>query len=139
MNKWKPILVVALVFAAGVTLGVSGNRMMLRAAVRETLVQPDRVRERIELNLAWKLRLDPMQRRRLHQVVVESREQVLQLQRETQPRYLAIASNAQARINTFLNPAQQRQFEKLRAENRRLLPLGPLPPPLLPPRSRDIR
>jgi hypothetical protein len=35
-----------------------------------------------------------------------------------------------------LTPEQQRQFEKLRAENRRLLPVGSLPPPMVPPRAR---
>jgi Spy/CpxP family protein refolding chaperone len=136
MTKWKAILIIALIFGAGVTLGISGTKMMVREAVNQTLTQPDQVRDRIERNLALRLRLDPVQRRRFHQVLIESRDEMQQVRRETQPRLIAIVSNAESRISTILGPEQQRQFDRLRAENRRVLPLGPLPPPILPPRGR---
>jgi hypothetical protein len=136
MNKWKPILILVLIFGAGVTFGISGNRMMVRQVVRQTLTQPELVRDRMELNLARRLRLDPVQRRRLHQILTESQEQMQQVRRETQPRIQAITSNAQERVREVLTPEQQRQFEQLRADNRRLLPVGAPPPPMLPPRPR---
>lgn len=129
MNNWKPILALIVVFVAGAVLGVEGTRMVVRNAVRTAIANPQLAREQMELRLARRLRLDPMQRRRLNQILTQSQQQLQQLRVETQPRFIGIVSNAETQVAALLRPEQQRQFEFLKQENRRFLPLGAPPLP----------
>jgi hypothetical protein len=128
-SKWKAALALITVFAAGAVFGIVGTRMVVRYTVQQILANPQLVQQRVELNLARRLRLDPMQRRRLNQVLMQSQQQLQQLRMETQPRFVGIVSNAETQVDALLTPEQQRQFQFLKQENRRLLPLGPPPFP----------
>jgi hypothetical protein len=132
MNKLKPALALLLVFIAGAALGVVGTRIVVRRVVSQMLAEPQKIRERVEVTLTRKLKLDPAQRRRLHQILVESQGQLREVRMKTQPQIALISSNAQAQFSAVLTPAQQEEFEKIREKNRRLLPLplaGPAPRP----------
>src|SRR5262245_48996140 len=129
MNNWKPALVIFLVFLAGVVSGVEGTRIAVRYVIGQTVSNPEIQQRRQELNLANRLRLDQAQRKRLRQVLGDSQQQLQQLRTEAQPRFIAIVSNAETEVQALLTPPQRRQFERLKAENRRLLPLGPPPFP----------
>jgi Spy/CpxP family protein refolding chaperone len=127
MNKLKPLLALLAVFAAGTVFGVVGTRVVMRYTIRNMVSHPELVRERIELEMVRKLRLSPEQRRKVHQIMIETQSQLKDLRRESQPRFIAILSNTQAQISSVLTPEQRERFERLKEENRRLLPL---PPPL---------
>jgi hypothetical protein len=132
MSKLKPILALLLVFLAGIALGVVGTRIAVRSVVAQILAEPQKFRERVEFNLSRKLKLDPAQRRKLHQILVESQGQLRAVRMKTQPQISSITSNALAQFSAILTPAQQEEFEKFREKNRRLLPLplaGPAPRP----------
>jgi hypothetical protein len=130
MNSWKPAFALLLVFAAGIVLGAVGTRMIVQRDIRQMVANPGIVRERIELQLARRLRLDPMQRQRVNQVLARAQAQLRETRLQVQPRLQEITSNAQADINVILTPVQQREFERLKAENRPGLQtlFGPLPP-----------
>ena len=121
MNKFKPALVLLLVFVAGTVFGVVGTRMVVRSVIREVITRPNAAQERIELNLVKRLKLKPEQRARVHQVLVDSQKQIRPLRIES----MNILSNAQAQISDILTEEQRRQFDKMREENHNLL----RPPP----------
>ena len=121
MNKFKPALVLLLVFVAGTVFGVVGTRMVVRSVIREVIKHPNLAQERIELNLVKRLKLNPEQKAKVHEVLVDSQKQIRPLRIES----MNILSNAQVKISDILNEEQRRQFDKMKEENRNLL----RPPP----------
>ena len=70
-----------------------------------------------------------MQRQRVNQILARAQMQLREMHLQVQPRLQEITSNAQADINVILNPVQQREFERLKEENRPgSLLFGPPPP-----------
>jgi hypothetical protein len=141
MSKWKPALAVLLVFVAGMVVGVVGTRMVVRRIAREMILNPEFARNRMtaqaELQLARRLRLGPLQRQRVREILSEMSGQLKLINEETQPRRQMVISNAAAQIDLVLGPEQKLEFEKLKEEmkeeNRALMqpaaPNLPLPPP----------
>jgi hypothetical protein len=121
MNKFKPALVLLLVFVAGTVFGVVGTRMVVRSVIREVIKHPNLAQERIELNLVKRLKLNPEQKAKVHEVLVDSQKQIRPLRIES----MNILSNAQVKIWDILTEEQRRQFDKMKEENRNLL----RPPP----------
>src|SRR6267378_5199414 len=83
MNKFKPALALLLVFVAGTVFGVVGTRMVVRSVIREVITRPNVAQERIELNLVKRLKLNPEQKARVHQVLVDSQKQIRTLRIES--------------------------------------------------------
>lgn len=121
MNKFKPALALLLVFVAGTVFGVVGTRMVVRSVIREVIHHPNVAQERIELNLVKRLKLNPEQKAKVHEVLVDSQKQIRPLRIES----MNILSNAQVKISDILTEDQRRQFDKMREENRNFL----RPPP----------
>jgi hypothetical protein len=132
MNAWKPALAVLLVFVAGLLAGVEGTRIIEQWHERQDAAHPQAVNQRLtaaaELQLARRLNLGPVQRPRVRQILLEMQAQLKFINQETQPRRAQVVSNAAAQIELILGPAQKRQFEILKQENRNLAPQKPLPP-----------
>jgi Spy/CpxP family protein refolding chaperone len=126
MKTFKLLLLVGLVFLAGVVAGVVGTRIAIRHWVRSAIRQPQMVQTLIEHRLKWQLRLDASQQAQVHQILADARGQLKELRQEYRPQAIAIVSNADAKISTLLTPAQQEQFEKMKQKNRAFLqPLAP--------------
>ena len=121
MNKFKPALALLLVFVAGAVFGVVGTRMVVRSVIQEVIKHPNLAQERIELNLVKKLKLNPEQKAKVHEVLVDSQKQIRPLRMES----MNILSNAQVKISDILTEEQRRLFDKMKEENRNLL----RPPP----------
>jgi hypothetical protein len=132
VSKWKPALAVLLVFVAGMVVGVVGTRMVVRRIAREMLQNPEFARQRMsaaaELQLARRLRLGPLQRQRVREILAEMQGQLKLIAEETQPRRQMVISNAADQIDLVLGPEQKLEFEKLKEENRALMQPAPLPP-----------
>jgi hypothetical protein len=118
MNNWKPAIALLLVFVAGIVLGAVGTRMIVQRDIRQMVANPGIVGERVELQLARRLRLDPTQRQRVNQILARTQMQLRETRLQVQPRLQEITGHAQADINAILTPVQQREFERLKAENR---------------------
>ena len=123
MKTLKPWLVIILVFVAGFAGGVVTTRAVVRHLVRQAVANPDRVRDLIEQRMTRRLRLNAEQRQRVHEILTERQGDLRGLRQEFAPRFLDIVTNAEAQISATLTPEQRERFEKLREENRRLLPM----------------
>jgi len=115
------MLLVTLVFVAGVVAGVVGTRIVVRQVVGEVLSHPETVQPRIERNLALRLRLDKDQRTKVHAILSETHEQLQGLRQEYRPKVIIVLSNANDRITALLTPEQQARFEKWKSKNGPLL------------------
>ena len=134
MKNWKSVLLLVLVFGAGIVAGAVGMHIMARHWVQRAIVQPERVQNFVERDLAWKLRLDKPQRVKLHEILSGSRGQLRELRQQIQPQSATILSNANVQITAMLSSEQAAQFEEFKRSNA-LFPrpqrpsLPPLPPP----------
>ena len=120
MYKFKPWLLLILVFLAGLVCGVVGTRQVMRHMVFLALRSPDRMRDRMERRLTSDLTLTPEQRVKAHTILLSTYAQLQQLRTELGPRYLAIVDQAQSELSTMLTPEQRVTFEKL-VKKRRFL------------------
>jgi hypothetical protein len=121
MKAFKSILLLVLVFFAGIVIGVVGTRMVVRRVVQQAVLHPERAQVIVERNIARRLRLDGGQRMKLHQVLSEAHAQLIDMRRQFQPQVAVVVSNAEQQIEVILTPQQQVRFETLMEENRPLL------------------
>jgi Spy/CpxP family protein refolding chaperone len=121
MKLFKSLLLLALVFFSGIVVGVVGTRTVVRHAVREAILHPEKMQTVMERNLTRKLRLNNEQQVKLHQILTDAHAQLKDLRREYQPQFFEVVTNAGRQINAILTPEQQARFEKLQAENHPLL------------------
>jgi len=121
MKTFKLLLLVGLVFLAGVVAGVVGTRIAIRHWMRLAIDRPQMVQRLIERRLDRQLRLDANQRTRVHQILTDTRGQLKGLRQEYRPQVVLIVSNADVEISTLLTPAQQQRFEKMKQNNREFL------------------
>ncbi len=128
MSKWKPALALLLVFVAGMVVGVVGTRMVVRRIALQMITDPvfrgNRIQGQMELQLARRLRLHPVQRVRVREILGEMQGQLKMINQEAQPRRQQAISNAAVAIDLVLEPEQKIEFEKLKEENRMLMPPG---------------
>jgi len=116
MKYLKPILLLLLVFAAGICVGVVSTRVVIRRTIRQAIRQPELVRLRIERDLTRELDLDPTQQTKLDEILVSTQQQIAIARQEHLPRFRAIFADTQKRIADILNPEQRVKFEKIQAE-----------------------
>jgi Spy/CpxP family protein refolding chaperone len=121
MKTFKSLLLLALVFFAGIVVGVVGTRIAVRQVVQQAVLHPERVQVVIERNIARRLQLDNEQRVKLHEILSDAHGQLKDLRLEYQPQFILIVNNAEEQITAILTPEQQARFEKLKEENRPLL------------------
>lgn len=117
MNKLKPVLLLLLVFLAGIAVGVVGTRLFVRQLVRTAVERPEQVRLRVERRLERRLDLTPEQQARVHEILTNSQAQIQSLRREFRPQMAVIVMKANRDIMTILTPEQQRRYKKMRQEN----------------------
>lgn len=116
MKLFKSWLLLALIFLAGIVVGVVGTRVVVRHIVREAILHPEKVQALMERNLTRRLRLDDGQQAKLHGILSEAHAAMKDLRREYQPQVFEVISNADGQITAILTPEQQAKFEKLQAD-----------------------
>ncbi len=121
MKTFKLLLLIGLVFLAGVVAGVVGTRIAIRHWVRSAIQRPQMVQTLVERRLKWQLRLDANQQAQVHQILTGARGQLKGLRQEYRPQVVLIVSNADVEISALLTPAQQGRFEKMKRESREFL------------------
>jgi len=118
MKTFRLLLLVGLVFLAGVVAGVVGTRIAVRHWVRSAIQRPQMVQALVERRLNRRLGLDANQQVQVHQILTATRGQLKGLRQEYRPQVIMIVSNADAQISVLLTPAQRERFEKMKRENR---------------------
>jgi len=121
MKIFKSILLLGLVFAAGIVIGVVGTRTVVRHFVGQAILHPERAQLFMEHALTRRLRLDDEQQVKLHDILTETHTQLKDVQREYRPRISEIMSNADGQITAMLTSAQQEKFQQLKSQNHPLL------------------
>jgi hypothetical protein len=117
MKNWKSILLLVLVFFAGLAVGVVGTRVVVRRMVQQAFAHPERMQSVMERNLTRRLRLDDDQQVKLHAILTDARGQLTDLRKQFQPQAAAVLTNADQKINALLTPAQQERYEKFKDRN----------------------
>lgn len=141
MKHWKSILLLLLVFGAGVAVGVVGTRAAVRQYAQRAIAQPERIQNLAERDLARELQLDKKQRAQVHEILSQTRAQLRDLRLQVQPQMMLATSNATAQISALLTPDQRLLMEKSFAA-KNLFGRPPRMPGQLPPRmppSNEIR
>lgn len=114
MKQWKSILLLLLVFFAGLAVGVVGTRAMVRRAVQQAVIHPEKAQLLMERNLTRRLQLDHEQQAQLHAILTATRAQLGAVRKEFQPRTMAVLRDADQKIAALLTPEQQARYEKLK-------------------------
>lgn len=114
MKIWKVLLLLALVFFAGIAVGVVGTRVVVRSVVQQAIVHPERVQAAVERNLTHRLGLDSDQQVKLHDIMTDTRSQLASLRKQMQPQVSAVLRNADQKISAMLTPAQQTRYQKIK-------------------------
>jgi hypothetical protein len=117
MNKLKPILLLTLVFCAGIAVGVVGTRFAVRQMVRTALERPEGIRLRLERRLNRQLDLTADQQARVHDILAQTQAQMRDLRQELRPRLAGVIGKANHDIIALLTPEQQERFERMKREN----------------------
>ena len=117
MKSWKSILLLALVFFAGVVLGVVGTRVVVRRAVQQAIAHPEKVQSMVERSLLQKLRLDNGQQAKLHDILTDTCRELHDLRQQFQPQAAVILHGADKKIGALLTPEQQAGYESFKAKN----------------------
>ena len=120
MKNLKPLVLLWLVFIAGVVVGVIGTRAVVRHVIKSVVANPDLVWTRIERALAADLKLNPEQRATVRQILSETHDQVRSLRTEYQPRFQLMVEKARADIAAALTPEQRAKLDKKLKEKERL-------------------
>ena len=121
MKLWKSILLLSLVFFAGVVLGVVGTRAVTRHFAQMAIAHPERLQFFVERNLTRRLRLDADQQAQLHDILTDTRSQMKTVREEFRPKVEAIFTNTDAKIDAILTPEQQARYEKIKEADHPLL------------------
>ena len=131
MNKLKPVLLLVLVFLAGLAVGVVGTRLVVRQMVRTAIERPDRVRLMLERRLDRRLNLTADQQAQVHDILTNAQAQIQDLRREFRPQLGRVVMQANREITAILTPGQRVRFERMKRENPLFWRAGqaPAPPP----------
>ena len=122
MKALKLSLLVALVFLAGVAVGVVGTRIAVRHWINTAIQRPQNFQMLLERNLRRRLQLDARQRVEVHRILTDTRVQLRDLRQEYRPQVVTVLTNAEAQISAVLAPDQRARFERMQQQNRRFLP-----------------
>jgi hypothetical protein len=119
---WRIALYFALVFAAGIGVGVLAQRYVIPVPVRSEAHPPresDRFRKAMVEELTKRLTLDPGQVKQLQAVLDGSRSAFQAFRERHKDEMKVIYDRQHEQIAAFLRPDQRIAYEKLRAERER--------------------
>lgn len=118
MKTAKPILVLLLMFLAGIAVGVVGTRYVVRRTYQQAAREGGFFRDRMERELIDQLNLTEEQQDQVKKIFARSWEEFRQLRTEFHPRFTNIAARTEADIKAILTPEQKAEFEKQLAEKK---------------------
>jgi hypothetical protein len=114
MKQWKSVLLLLLVFLAGLAVGALGTRLAVRRTVQQAVAHPEHMQLQIEHSLTRRLRLDNGQQVQVHEILAGARSQLGGLHKEFQPRAAAVLHDTDQKIAALLTPEQQARYEKFK-------------------------
>jgi periplasmic protein CpxP/Spy len=113
-SKWQVRVAALLIFVLGVAAGALG----LNGYQRWSRSRAEGSRQQRFEQMLDRLQLNADQKTQVHQILSESRQQLLDLRKESEPRFDAIRTQADERLQKVLTPEQWKQFQQERDANR---------------------
>lgn len=117
VSKWKIVLYLAAIFAAG---GVSGWVVAAKTTKQMLLSspQPQEISSRFCEKVFSRLNLSPDQVQKIEEISQRSAKEMSAIHEDRKRRIRQAISNRNAQIHAILNPEQQAQFEQIEREHR---------------------
>jgi Spy/CpxP family protein refolding chaperone len=113
-NKWQVRVAVVVIFLLGFAAGILALNVY-RGWVRAA--GPGRGEDRFE-QMSARLQLNAEQKTKVQQVLVDTREQLRALRKESEPRVSEIRKQTDQRLQQILTPDQWQRFQQMRDEMR---------------------
>ena len=109
-SKWQVRLAALLIFV----LGVAAGALALNGYQRWSRSRAESTRQQRFERMLDRLQLSADQKTQVHQILSETREQLQNLRKESEPRFDAIRQQADERLQKVLTPEQWKQFQQER-------------------------
>lgn len=113
-SKWQVRVAALLIFV----LGFAAGALALNGYQRWSRSRAEGSRQQRFERLLDRLQLNADQKTEVHQILSETREQLQNLRKESEPRFDAIRQQADERLQKVLTPEQWKQFQQERDANR---------------------
>lgn len=117
-SRGRAAVLLMLMFAAGLAVGLAGERYALHRGAGENSDETHRGRSTIE-RFADDLGITPEQQARIDPILVETREQMSAVFDRVRPEWEAVVDSARARIESVLSPDQVERYRALLEEQER--------------------
>jgi Spy/CpxP family protein refolding chaperone len=112
-TKLKSILLIALVFLAGIVVGATAAGAKIKKVVAHVMAHPDAVRAKIERDLTRDLKLRADQRQRVHDITVAGMKELDTLRQEFHPRFTNVIGKSEQEIRAVLDDEQKGKFDEI--------------------------
>ncbi|MEP6719551.1 MAG: hypothetical protein ABJB21_10425 [bacterium] len=109
-SKWQVRVAALLIFV----LGVAAGALALNGYHRWSRSRAEGTRQQRFEQMLDRLQLNADQKTQVHQILGETREQLQNLRKESEPRFTAIRQQADERLQKVLTPEQWKQFQQER-------------------------
>ena len=109
-SKWQVRGAALLIFV----LGVAAGALALNGFQRWSRSRADGSRQQRFERMLDRLQLNADQKTQVHQILGETRDQLQNLRKESEPRFDAIRQQADERLQKVLTPEQWKQFQQER-------------------------
>jgi hypothetical protein len=117
-SRGRAAVLLLLMFAAGIAVGLAGERYALHREAEEAATHEREGRSTIE-RFADDLGITPDQQARIDPILVETREQMSAVFDRVRPEWEAVVDSARARIESVLSADQVEKYRALLEEQER--------------------
>ena len=118
-SRGRAAVLLLLTFAAGLAVGLAGERYALHRSAPDTASQPRHGRGSTIERFAEELGITPAQQARIDPILVETREQMSAVFDRVRPEWEAVVDSARARIESILSADQVERYRVLLEEQER--------------------
>jgi protein CpxP len=109
-SKWQVRVAALLIFV----LGVAAGALALNGYQRWSRSRAEGTRQQRFERMLDRLQLSADQKTQVHQILSQTREQLQNLRKESEPRFATIRQQADERLQKVLTPEQWKQFQQER-------------------------
>jgi protein CpxP len=109
-SKWQVRVAALLIFV----LGVAAGALALNGWQRWSRSRAEGTRQQRFERMLDRLQLNADQKTQVHQILNETRDQLQNVRKESEPRFDAIRTQADERLQKVLTPEQWKQFQQER-------------------------
>ena len=121
MSAWRARLGVLLIFLIGFTCGVASLHLYRLRVENRLFKSPDVFAQLLIYKLDQDLDLTEQQKTQIRTTILNARSEILGMSDQIMPQILSIFDRYQGRIRETLTPEQQKRFDEIVAERKRML------------------